>query len=784
MQEKFHQYDLTRELAKKHSHATYLASPTDEPEHQVVLTVFSASLFHFPHERENLLQKAQRIKQLQHPHLLPILDIGVEDEQPFVVREYLPNGSLRSHLKQISPHRLELRDALTIVLQVGEALAYAYEQNILHSNVKPENILLDANRQAMLTDFYLVSRKDAIIRDQTSGEYAFCYMAPEQFAGTCDARSDQYALGCLAYELITGQVPFAAQSLASMMGQPNNVPPAPLSESVADLPASLEVAILKTLAKDPIERFFDFYLFLDVIRSILSPPPAFPLLRSPNSRKQRIISRPMQSGKIETISSPIRKRATKRVAPQPFEPSEAFSSAENNIAEPVVAPAIPNASIPGQTGTAPLTESLASILQFQLFTHADPLSNRDNENLDQPLKEQKHNTSAVAMLPLSDIFTDEQDITTLFANQEADNLLLTEEEANELPLRITSSPYALSKDTTNTITSSATKNVIVHEQRSRQAGRISASKRKVIGLVLLILVIGASSAYAVFSPFSSIQPDLLRQPIQVLRQGGIIPLIPMQGSNTPNTQPSGKDTPHTTNGQNSTIGSQTANTQPSTQDKSISTELSPSKITSQGSSSSTPSSGSSSTPASNSSSPPPSSSSSPPPSSSSSTPASSSSSPPPSSSSSTPASSQGSTTTTNMTIYFGGWTDNSPPGASIAYPQIHQTAGGTGTYSDPITFAGSKNALSPGTIIYVSFLKKYFIMEDDCDTCDSAWNNNHTYEITLWIGGDANSSSSALQSCESSLTPNSAQPVQVQPPSGNAVDTTPLFTDSGGCIKL
>jgi hypothetical protein len=137
-----------------------------------------------------------------------------------------------------------------------------------------------------------------------------------------------------------------------------------------------------------------------------------------------------------------------------------------------------------------------------------------------------------------------------------------------------------------------------------------------------------------------------------------------------------------------------------------------------------------------------------------------------------------------MTIYFSGWTDNSPPGASIAYPQIHQTAGGTGTYSDPITFAASQNALSPGTIIYVSFLKKYFIMEDDCGDCDSTWNNNHSYEITLWIGGDANSSQSAQQSCANSLTPSSPQAVEVQPPSNNTVDTTPLFTDSGGCIKL
>ena len=160
----------------------------DELERQVVLTVFSTSLFHFPYEHENLLEKAQRIKQLQHSHLVPILDIGIEEEQPFVVREYLANGSLRSRLKQISPRRLELRDALTIVSQVGEALAYAHEHNVLHGNLKPENILFDATGHIFLTDFYLVSRKDAIIRDQTSGEYAFCYLAPEQFAGMCDAR--------------------------------------------------------------------------------------------------------------------------------------------------------------------------------------------------------------------------------------------------------------------------------------------------------------------------------------------------------------------------------------------------------------------------------------------------------------------------------------------------------------------------------------------------------------------------------------------------------------------
>src|SRR5437588_10028544 len=121
MQGKLHQYHLTRELAKKYSHVTYLASPTDpqrghgEPECQVILTVFASSLFSLPHERKNVLQKAQRIQELEHPHLVPILDMGIEDEQPFVVREYLPHESLRSRLRTLSPDRLQLREALMIV---------------------------------------------------------------------------------------------------------------------------------------------------------------------------------------------------------------------------------------------------------------------------------------------------------------------------------------------------------------------------------------------------------------------------------------------------------------------------------------------------------------------------------------------------------------------------------------------------------------------------------------------------------------------------------------------
>jgi len=137
-------------------------------------------------------------------------------------------------------------------------------------------------------------------------------------------------------------------------------------------------------------------------------------------------------------------------------------------------------------------------------------------------------------------------------------------------------------------------------------------------------------------------------------------------------------------------------------------------------------------------------------------------------------SAQASTTYTMYCTCYG-WLDNSPPGGAIAYPQIHSTAGGSGTYSNPVTFATDKSELKPGTKVYVGYLKKYFIMEDDCAQCDSDWNNGKHRHIDLWCGGKS-SSGSALLNCEDSLTRTSS--VIVSPASNLSVSTTPLFNSS------
>jgi hypothetical protein len=132
-----------------------------------------------------------------------------------------------------------------------------------------------------------------------------------------------------------------------------------------------------------------------------------------------------------------------------------------------------------------------------------------------------------------------------------------------------------------------------------------------------------------------------------------------------------------------------------------------------------------------------------------------------------------------VTLY--GWPDNSPPGGAIAYPKsdgnptLHNTAGGTGTYSDPITYATDSSELAVGTKVYYSYLKRYFIMEDDCAECDSDWQNSGKYHIDLWVGGQGGNTNKVLD-CEDALTRSAT--VIVNPPSTEPVVTTPLFNSS------
>jgi 3D (Asp-Asp-Asp) domain-containing protein len=137
-------------------------------------------------------------------------------------------------------------------------------------------------------------------------------------------------------------------------------------------------------------------------------------------------------------------------------------------------------------------------------------------------------------------------------------------------------------------------------------------------------------------------------------------------------------------------------------------------------------------------------------------------------------------TTMNVYVTFYGWADNSPPGGAIAYPKsggfptLHDTAGGTGTYADPITFASDRAEFPVGTILYVPFIEKYVMMEDDCVECDTDWTTSHKWHIDVWMNSNGTESTSALTTCEGNWTRTSIA-VEVGAPPGRTVTTAPLF---------
>jgi hypothetical protein len=137
--------------------------------------------------------------------------------------------------------------------------------------------------------------------------------------------------------------------------------------------------------------------------------------------------------------------------------------------------------------------------------------------------------------------------------------------------------------------------------------------------------------------------------------------------------------------------------------------------------------------------------------------------------------------TVEMTFY--GWADNSPPGNAIAYPKnggfptIHDAAGGTGTYADPITYATDKSELPVGTIVYAPVIEKYLVMEDDCGQCDTDWSGTMKWHIDVWMNSNGTESSSALVACEDRWTQNTTT-IEIDPPPGRMVTTSPLFDPS------
>ena len=206
-------------------------------------------------EAEHFQQEAETIATLAHPSIIRVLDFDVQEDVPFLVMDYAPNGSLRQRYPKGSLVPLPI--ILSSVKQVAAALQYAHEQKFIHRDVKPENMLLGRRQEVLLSDFgiaTIVHNTSSLNVDAQGTSGTLAYMAPEQIEGHPRAASDQYALGVVVYEWLCGERPFEG-SVSELLAQQLSMPPLPLHERMPAIPAEVEQVVLRTLAKDPKARF-------------------------------------------------------------------------------------------------------------------------------------------------------------------------------------------------------------------------------------------------------------------------------------------------------------------------------------------------------------------------------------------------------------------------------------------------------------------------------------------------------------------------------------------------
>ncbi len=247
------EFEVGRELGRGGMAAVFLAHEISL-DRKVAIKVMSPGLLMGDGMIDRFKREAITIAHLNHPNIVSCYSVRQAGGLHFFVMRYIRGRSLDQLIQDSG--RLPLPIVRSILCQVGSALTYAHRSRVVHRDIKPANILIDEDGNAVVTDFGIAKVAELPGHTHTGALVGTpAYMSPEQCSGEdVSGASDQYSLGAVAYEMVTGTAPFTGSTLTVMQSQVEHAPPA-IRDRCPECPADLEAAILRMLAKDPAERF-------------------------------------------------------------------------------------------------------------------------------------------------------------------------------------------------------------------------------------------------------------------------------------------------------------------------------------------------------------------------------------------------------------------------------------------------------------------------------------------------------------------------------------------------
>jgi serine/threonine protein kinase len=252
--ERFGRYEIRRELGHGGMARVYLAwDPVFERE--VAIKVLPRDLSNDTQFRTRFEREAKIVAGLEHPAIVPVYDFGESEGLLYLVMRYMPAGSLKDRLDK---EKFSLPDAAMLIGRIAPALDLAHSRGIIHRDIKPGNILFDSSGEAYLSDFGIA--KIGVSGTTLTGNFILgtpAYMSPEQARGepNIDGRSDVYSLGAMLFEMLSGRVPYEAETPSGQLMRHINDPVPDILAVCTNLPATCQEIIGRSMAKAPAERY-------------------------------------------------------------------------------------------------------------------------------------------------------------------------------------------------------------------------------------------------------------------------------------------------------------------------------------------------------------------------------------------------------------------------------------------------------------------------------------------------------------------------------------------------